>query len=223
VGRLVDLCRTGVALLDLVNLELLRVELAEVEPERDTTDEGEDGHDTVVPCAMRREEKGEKKSVQRKEEGERWQRTDEEGVLRERKEGLAEGSSDSGGEETGSHNHRTHRLGRLGVGVLEGGDGGEDFGESDEDVGGSLDPDVETGNEGLSLASGGLGTANRLLVDLRLDDSGAHHSECSAHEASEDTLDGFVRGKGRVSIEKRKKEEKGDEREKLMPAFLRAG
>jgi len=53
---------------------------------------------------------------------------------------------------------RAHVLGRLGVCVLETGDGGEDLGEGDEEVGWCLDPDGEIGGlfaVACELAAGG--------------------------------------------------------------------
>lgn len=49
VGRVGDLVGTSVTLADGVDGELLLVEVAEVEPESDSTAEREDGHDTIVP------------------------------------------------------------------------------------------------------------------------------------------------------------------------------
>jgi len=59
-----------------------------------------------------------------------------------------------------ARHERAHVLGRFCVRVLEARDGGEDLGESDEQVGGRLDPDGEVWRcfaVACEVAAGGLG------------------------------------------------------------------
>jgi len=55
-------------------------------------------------------------------------------------------------EERESHDKGAHVLGRFGEGVFEGGDGGEDLGEREENVGACLGPDVD--GDGVALGRG---------------------------------------------------------------------
>ena len=52
-------------------------------------------------------------------------------------------------EEREGHHEGAHVLGGFGEGVFEGGDGGEDFGEGEENVGAGLGPDVDV--DGVAL------------------------------------------------------------------------
>lgn len=139
---------------------LLLVRGALVDPEEDAAHEGEDGDDGVVPHEV--------------------------GVLGDGHEGLAEGVGKGGHEVPVGGHDGAHVLGRLGEGVLEPGDGGEDLGEADEDVGDRLDPHVE-GRLDVAvvhvLAAGGGG------VDLVLDDGGGDHGQGGEHEADGHALD----------------------------------
>jgi len=93
--------------------------VTEAEPESDTTQEGEDGDDGVIP--------------------------DKKGVLGKRGECLSNGSSKGAHEQIDRHDHGLHVGRSLGVGVLERGDICEDFGNTDEDIRQHLGPDVDVG------------------------------------------------------------------------------
>ncbi|CAH0027857.1 unnamed protein product [Clonostachys rhizophaga] len=157
-------------LLEHVPLVLVGVEVAEGEPESNTTNEGDAGDGGVVP--------------------------DEEGVAGERHEGLADGGGDGAHEEVDAHDEGLHVLGGLGEGVLVGGDVGEDLGDTDEDVGQGLGPDVDGGG-GAGLARlGGLAVGDVPaavgvhLVDVVLHDGGGDHGEGGDDETGGHTLDG---------------------------------
>lgn len=160
--------------LEHVPLVLLGVEMLEVEPEGDTTDKGDDSDNDVVP--------------------------DEERVVGERGEGLADGGGKSGHEEVDTHDEGLHIFGGLGVGVLVGCDVGEDLSETDQDVGETLGPDVDVGGGTLLtvrvLAVGVLATG-ALLVDVVLHDSGGNHGETRDQETDCHTLD---RGEGNAHL-----------------------
>jgi hypothetical protein len=98
-----------------VKLVFLLVHTTVGEPEEDTSDEGDDGDSAVVP--------------------------DEIGVVGEGGEGLSERSRESSGEALDGLDERTHVLGCLGEGILEGGDGGEDLRDGNEDVDTGDSPD----------------------------------------------------------------------------------
>lgn len=100
--------------------------MLELEPESNTTDKGNDSDDDVVP--------------------------DEERVVGERRESLANGGGKGGHEEVDTHDEGLHVLGGLGIGVFVRGNVGEDLTETNEDVGKALSPDVDVGG-GALLAS----------------------------------------------------------------------
>jgi hypothetical protein len=70
-------------------------------------------------------------------------------VITQRDKGLSDSGSNSVGQQRDSLNDGSHVLGSLGVGVFQDGDGGEDFGETDEGVRSNLRPDVDGGRNGL--------------------------------------------------------------------------
>jgi hypothetical protein len=119
-----------------VKLLLLGVEVTVHEEEDDTRDERDDGHGAVVP--------------------------DELGVEGEGREGLSNGGREGRGEELDGHDERAHVLGRLGEGVLERGDGGEDLGDGDEDVDARDGPD---GDGRLVVGVAGLVEVGRLVAE----------------------------------------------------------
>jgi hypothetical protein len=98
-----------------VELIFLLVHAAVGEPEKDTGSEGDDGDTAVVP--------------------------DEMGIGGQGGESLGKRSGEGSGEALDRLNERTHVLGRLGEGVLESGDGGENLRDSDEHVDTSDGPD----------------------------------------------------------------------------------
>lgn len=151
--------------LEHVPLVLLGVEMLEAEPEGDATDEGDAGDDAVVD--------------------------DEEGVLAEGDKGLADGSGDGAHEQVHRHDEGLHVLGGLGVGVLVGCDVGEDFRDTDEDVGETLGPDVD-GGRGTVLAAGVV-AALAHCVDVVLHDGRGNHGEGRDEETDSHTLDGSKR------------------------------
>lgn len=86
--------------------------------------------------------------------------------------------------------------GSLGVGVLEGGDGSEDFGQGNEDIGTALRPDVDlSGRARLHLAIGTHPVQRRVpatlgaFIDVVLDDSGPDHGSAAGVETTCDSLD----------------------------------
>jgi hypothetical protein len=121
-------------------------------------------------------------------------------VVQERVEGLSDGGSEGVGEQVHGLDEGLHAGWRLGVGILETGDGGEDLRETDEHVGSGLRGNVDV----VSLVDTVdlVGLAERLaeagsgLVDVVLDDGGVHHGEGSDPETSNDTVDGRERNLG---------------------------
>ena len=154
-------------LLEHVPLVLLRVEVTEAEPEGHATDKGNTGDGGVVP--------------------------DQERIARQRSESLADGSRDGGHEEVDGHDERLHVLRGLGEGVFVRGDVGEDLGNTDEDVGERLGPDVDGGRvaflTSLELGVNPLATGVH-LVDVVLHDCGGNHGHGSNEEAGRHALDG---------------------------------
>jgi hypothetical protein len=127
--------RTQMSCRQHVELILLLIHAAVGKPEDDTRDEGNDGDTAIVP--------------------------DEMGVGSKRGEGLSQGSGKGSGEELNSLNEGTHVLGCLCKGILERGDGGENFGDSDEDVDAGDSPDR---NGGLVVGVAGLVVAGGLVT-----------------------------------------------------------
>ena len=162
-------------LLEHVPLVLIGVEVAEAEPEGDTTNSGNAGNNGVVP--------------------------DEERVAGQRGEGLADGGGDGGHEQVDGHDEGLHVLGGLGVGVLVGGDVGEDLSQTDEDVGQRLGPDVDgSGRAGVAVGETVVDVPATLgvhLVDVVLHDSGGDHGKGGNGETGCHTLDG---GEGNAEL-----------------------
>lgn len=144
-----------------VELVLLLVSAALMEPEEDTTAESEHGNGTVVP--------------------------DEKGIFGDGGEGLAKSGGEGRHEVPVRSDERSHVLGRLGESELETRNGREDLGETDERVGRNLHPDADGGGV---VALVHVGTARSLLVDFALDDAGGDHSRGSEDETKSHTLDG---------------------------------
>lgn len=160
-----------------VELIFLLVHGAVEEEESDTSDEGDDGDGTIVP--------------------------DEMGVVGERGEGLSESSGEGGGEELNGLDERTHVLGCLGESILEGCDGGKDFGCGDEDVDTSDSPDVDGG---LVIGVGWVLVEARgfvtVIISMKswftekenvhvvLENGSPDHGEGAENETSSDLLDG---------------------------------
>ena len=158
--------RFKVAHADRVELVLLLVQVAVLEPEDDARYEREDGHDAVVP--------------------------DEERVARERDKRLADRARERRHEQEHAHDERAHVLRRLGERVLEAGDRREDLGEGDQHVRARLDPDVERRHERVAvrvLARRRAVTARVRLVDVVLDDGGPDHRGGAGEEARSDLFE----------------------------------
>lgn len=157
-----------VTLANGVELDLLPIELAECDEEDGADDPGGNTEGTEQP--------GE--AVLDVDGGERKVDSGGEGGLE-----LREG-----------HDDGLHANGRLGESVLEGGDGREDLGYTDEDVGTRDNPDVERGRQGqLQIVVGGalrgkIVVAGRGLVDVFLQDGGIKHGKTSDKETRVDTL-----------------------------------
>lgn len=163
-----------VTLRQLVELVFFLVKLAELDVEAGTSEDGKTSDNGVVH--------------------------DQVGVFGERGEGLAEGGGKGGHEEGDGLDHGTHALGRLGVGVLQRGDGGKDLGEGNEHIGTRLGPDVDgdlgalNGLAGLVELAGEVAgrvlAAHGALVDVVLDDGGPDHGRGTGEEAGGNLLDG---------------------------------
>lgn len=157
-------------LLEHVPLVLVGVEVTEAEPEGTTTNKGNAGDSGVVP--------------------------DQQGVIGQRSKGLANRGGNGAHEQVDTHDERLHVLRGLGVGILVGGDVGKDFGETNQDVGQALGPDIDGGGRAELLLAvdddGAVGViaARALLVDVVLHDSGGNHGKRGNEETSGHTLDG---------------------------------
>ena len=170
-GRLVLADKLG--LLQHVELILLGVKTAEAEPESGTADESNDSDGGVVP--------------------------DEEGILGKGKEGLTDGGGEGAHEEVDGHDNGLHVGGGLGEGVLERGDVGEDLGETDQDVGETLGPDVDGGRAAATLLAGVnvLAAVGVHLVNVVLHDGGGDHGGGGDEEAKCHAADG---GEGEADL-----------------------
>ena len=136
------------------------IDAAESEPEADSSKQGKNSNNAVVP--------------------------DQERIISQGNQSLGQGGGNGVHEERNSGNEGTHILWCLGEGVLEGGDGCQDFGETDESVWNNLDPD---GDRSLLVAFVGLVTAWGHLVDVVLSDGGGDHGQGGEEESRGDTLD----------------------------------
>jgi len=144
-----------------VEVVLLFVKRAVLEPENATSAEGNDSHGTVVP--------------------------DKEGIGGEWDKGLADGGGDGGHEQSKSRNERSHVLGGLGETVFEGRDGSKDLGQGNQDVRGGLGPNVDRGG---AVVTAGMSATGRSFIDIVLDDAGADHSHRAHPETGGNLLKG---------------------------------
>jgi hypothetical protein len=110
----------------------------------------------------------------------------EQRIRSEWNKGLGDGRREGVREPEHTRHQRTHVLGRLGVGVLETGDGGEDLRERDEDVGRGLGPNGEIWFS--LLTTGCRRSTGRFDVDEVLDQGRDHHAEHGADETALDLL-----------------------------------
>ena len=117
----------------------------------------------------------------------------EQRVLGERDQRLADGIREGRHEVPVRGDDGAHVLGGLCERVLEASHGCEDLGETHEDVGHGLDPDVERGADLVAvgvLAAVHVLAADGGVVDVVLDDGCGDHCEGGEHEAEEHALDG---------------------------------
>lgn len=135
--------------------------MTEADPEADTTKEGQDGNDGVVPNEKR--------------------------VGRERDEGLTDSGRECAHEQVYGHDQRLHVLGRLGESVLVRGHVGEDLRDTNENVGQRLCPHVDRRD---TLKVRRVGAAWRLPVDVLLHHGCGDHRERAEEEADTHSLDG---------------------------------
>jgi hypothetical protein len=115
-------------------------------------------------------------------------------VVQERVESLRDGRSERVGEEVHGLDEGLHAGWRLGVGVLETGDGGENLRDTDQHVSTSLGSDMNV--VALSNTVNFASRAERMtvagtgLVDVVLNDSSVDHGHRRNPETSDDTVDG---------------------------------
>jgi hypothetical protein len=137
------------------------------------------------------------------------------GVVQQRIQRLGNGGAKGVGEEVHGLDEGLHRRRRLGVGVLETGDGCEDLGDTDEHIRTGLRGNVDVVT--LDGAGGVLGgIAQRLTVtwtgcvDVVLNDGGVDHGEGRDPETTGDTIDG---GESDVALAQERHEELVDKRQ----------
>ena len=109
------------------------------------------------------------------------------------RQGFGDGRSEGVGEQIHRLHERLHGWWCLGVGVLETGHRGENLGNTDEEVGGCLDGDVDVVSlrltiDNRSIAPGGFVTWPG-GVDEVLDNSSVHHGQRSDDKTERDTRD----------------------------------
>lgn len=144
----------------------LLIKTPELDDEETSTNEGKGTHNTVVP--------------------------DQQRIISKDDQRLLDSGSNGSGEESNSLDERSHVSWRLGESVLERSDGSENLGETDQDVGSGLGPDVDVSWEWVVVlvnAAVGLVSTWRLLVDVDLDDHGPHHGGGTDPEPDKDLLD----------------------------------
>ena len=151
----------NLATLDHVELVFHGIEVVELDPEESSTDEGQDGDDSVVP--------------------------DQERVLGEGDEGKADGRREGVHEEADGLDHGAHVCGSLGVSVLERRDRGEDLRQGNEHIRTGLGPDGEVND---LVASAGVLAAGALLVDVVLENGGPDHGATGNNVTGTDALQG---------------------------------
>jgi hypothetical protein len=119
------------------------------------------------------------------------------GVVQERVESLGDGRSERVGEEVHGLDEGLHAGRRLGVGVLETSDGGENLGDTDQHVSTSLgsDVDVVALSNTVNLASRAerVTVARTGLVDVVLNNGSVDHGHRRDPETGNDTVDGRER------------------------------
>lgn len=120
---------------------------------------------------------------------------DEVGVLGNGNKGLRDGRAEGVGEEVQTLDERLHGGRGLCIGVLETSDGNEDFGQTNKDVSGRLNSNVDVVGQGravngASSAVEGALVARTRIVDEALDDGGIPQAERDKDETHGDTGNG---------------------------------
>ena len=144
----------------------LLIKSTELDDEENSTNEGERAHDTVVPNQQR--------------------------VVSEDNKRLLNSRRDSGGKQRNSLDERSHVTWSFRERILEGSNGSEDLGKTNQDVRSSLGPHVDVGWQWvvkLIQAAVGLVSTRRLAVDVHLYDGRPQHCRGTDHETDENLLD----------------------------------
>jgi hypothetical protein len=152
----------------IVHLLFLRVVVVEQEPEHHSRASSKDRNADIHPLNLR--------------------------VDKHRDQSLVKRRAKSVGEQVDTLHERLHRRRRLGVCVLETGDGDENLSQADEDVCGCLDGDVDVVRQlGLAVHAGracSRGVVTRACgVDKVLDNGGVGHANGREAESDADTHD----------------------------------
>lgn len=157
-----------VVLVKSVHLVLSLVEVVEDDPDQATGDEGSNSKTAEHPH--------------------------DRGIVQERVESLRNGRAESVGEEVHGLDEGLHAGRRLGVGVLETSDGGEDLRDTDQHVSTGLGSNVDvvalSNTVDLASLAERVAVARAGLVDVVLNNSSVDHSKRSNPETSGDTVDG---------------------------------
>jgi hypothetical protein len=136
-------------------------------------------------------------------------------VVQQRVECLGDGGAEGVGEEVHGLNEGLHRGGRLGVGVLETGNGRKDLRDTDEHVRAGLRGDVDVvALDGAGCVLGGvaqwLAVTGAGCVDVVLNDGSVDHGEGCNPETAGDTVN---RGESDVALAQERHEELVNERQ----------
>ena len=142
--------------------------MAHLQPEHAPTNDRQNSHDRIVPHQQR--------------------------VVGQRDEREPNGGRDGVHEERDRLHHGAHIRGRLGVRILEAGDGRHDLGEGDQDVRAGLRPHADLDARAVALGAVGhdavgVAAALALLVDVVLDDAGPDHGRRGDKVADGDALE----------------------------------
>lgn len=149
---------------------------------------------------------------------------DELGVLGDGDEGKVEGATKGVGEEVHTLDKRLHGGGSLGVGVFKTGDGEENLGNTNEDIGRGLDGNVDVVRDNLAVDEGGFAhvtvagvfVARASAVDEFLDNGGVGEAERGEEEANANTGNGaelnasLAQDRVDDAVENRGEDENGD-------------
>lgn len=115
------------------------------------------------------------------------------GIVKERVERLRDGGSEGVGEKVHGLDERLHAGRRLGVGVLETSDGGENLRDTDKHIctglGSNVDVVALSNTVNLARIAEGVAVARASLVDVVLDNGGVDHGKRGNPETGSDTVD----------------------------------